>query len=431
VKGLIAGLNENTLKFVVTVQKETLYGHTMKVNDLNHPDYQTDSKYQLRIIAAGGVSEIDPALEVEYQAQVLAAICQDRNGFSGLDKRVLVPLDPYLAYWIVPENERRTIAWEKSVWKINPCADAELADIPHPLYYWYFWNPYQVGEDIQHRPFDCTRIFDPSLLTPLSLNESGKIIPEPGKTVGFSKSKFKASAIFGVIDPKESILNGKVFLDALQAIETKGEIPSITAGDRGSGALLGFLRKLPDVLTVETVIPNGTDQLPFRARILGTLKSSGAKLDLDLFFGHTDRLSNYPVQSNEEIIRSLESADLILYKGHSGLGENFKISTLFGGSGVPRGDETRLLRKSHQVFAFVGCHTFSYFGDDIVEARKKQKLGTTLVTTIAEGTNTNAAVNVLAWLDSNNIWQKKRARPFGDYSQIFDITNHLVIEQVH
>jgi hypothetical protein len=207
-------------------------------------------------------------------------------------------------------------------------------------------------------------------------------------------------------------------------------IPSTEAKDRGSLALVRFLQNLSEVLTVDEVIPGETRKLPYQAQVRGKLKSSGAGLTLGLFFGHTDRLSEAPVQSNEEMIRSLETSDLIVYKGHSGLGENFKLTRLLEESRSPPEPKALSLKPSHQVVAFVGCHTFSYFGEDIVNARRKQKLDTTLITTIAGGTNSNAALDVLAWIDSNHHQKKQSVQTPEDSWRDFDVRNHLVIQQI-
>jgi hypothetical protein len=368
------------------IEKEaTTYGLDRTVDDLKHPDYKTDDKYQLKAIARGYAKSSDHAWRIKYRAQIFAAICEassTRSVFSNL------PYDPYLFYWAVRPEDRRTIQWRKSIWKVNPCADSEVADLPHPLYFWYFADPEQTGRDKEDRWFDCRKLLSVNrdyFHASVSIGDTAP--PQPANALRFdripSSRPLTAIVIFGVIDPNQKVFPVDRLVKRLPTkpgsfemgsfLESTGWKSVMTNSkdrDRGSIYFSRFLTTLASSLTESkwSELPN---KEPGSALILltGKLPRSHADVRLRILFGPTDVFGKSDPVHWKEVLRGITEDDWIIYNGHSGLGHNLSLADLANGTGKSLTEISKAAKRTaYQLVAYLSCFTYSYFGDELLDS---------------------------------------------------------------
>lgn len=318
------------------------------------------------------VSKGSPATRITYRARIQGALCgkTDPSRTPALD----LPLDPYLFYWEVPQASRRPIRWKHALETINPCADPEFSDTPLPKYFWYFWNPRQTGKDDTGIPFHCASFFRNAEYKSFPVKTVG--LPAPSQSLPRlerlgKKASLSIAAIFGVIDPKDRRFSYSRFTDRISIVrgpvkpavweKLVSEAAATGDGDldRGSLAFEKFLRAIPSLFEGPFEIRPGPSDEEKTVSITGRLSESKKPVLLKILFGPTDFLTPEKPVHIPFFEQSIEESDVVLYTGHSGLGENLIVG--------------RPIRKSpdYQVFGIFSCHSFAYFRDQFVRFRSR------------------------------------------------------------
>ncbi len=315
------------------------YPLSYTIDDLQHSEYKTDNEYQLKAITAGKTTANSPGVKVSYLARLQAALCSPDDKFPS-EIEFAIPADPYLIYWAVPKEKRRLIQWRNSSWTINPCASSELADLPHPLHYWYFWNPTQKDKDSKGENFDCSTLMKSSVdyfSVKASLEKIKREISSPLSSRiaehWRQKKKIDVTFIQGVINREASLFPISQFAKALGGAKsnfTQKLVDFFVSNnlypdrwdindksvDQGSGVVLGVLRDLPWVLKVEnSTVTQKNKSLDLVLE--GKLIRSKTPVRMRFFFGHTDTLSPEEPTHWPVLLEGLKKSDLVIYAGHS------------------------------------------------------------------------------------------------------------------
>lgn len=399
-------LDVENAKISIIAKSEIKYNKKLILDKIDHPNVTIDSPYIINALKVGKTNLKDKAISVTYQATAKAHYCGSKEYVSKITFKL--PKDPYLAYWFVKEKDRHEIVWRNSKFKINPCADSELVDTPHPYYFWYFWEPSKIGKDTRNLSFNCNtllkQVIDYSKVYPsisevkmqLDLNNNfSKILSDSdSKTV---------SVIFGVIDEHDHILNWEKILYSKENLKSISALNHAiykdlnqTQVDRGSQYFSNFLTHLSQVAKIDSIkLGNNKKELVFNISLNKTLK----KLDLHIWFGLTDVLGTKPAQHWSYTRWSLENANVILYNGHSGLGQNMKIENILQ-------NEDKIISISKipksQFIGYFSCYSFGYFGDDLADLRKTidPLSKTEIMLTATEFTSERGPLGILVHMDS-------------------------------
>jgi hypothetical protein len=351
------------------------------------PRLALDDPYTRRAVARGRVQSDDPAVIVEYQIRFKAALCGRQQDPPAL-ARVPLPPDPWLAYWHVPADKHRPLAYFGRRAVTNPCADDDWADLPHPFYYWYDWQPRRHGPDLDGRRFDCRewlhagpdfRFFDVSFQR-LSAG-TGALGGLRAQLAG----PLTATIVIGAVDHAVAALELPRFRSLLGA-SAQGELPARATTaleawseapphEPGTRAYLEVLEELRQVMNVErhaATIEEGA----LVTEVSGRLKSSGRALRVRLWLGPTDMFGPVPPLHWQTLRRALAEDQIIVYWGHAGIGENFRLAQIEKHVGLSHAQMSAELRRAPlRLVAFLSCYSYMYFGQDLLDAGAERESG--------------------------------------------------------
>ena len=412
-------LSEDSLKIENIKFRDSAYGFNLNIDNIEHPEFKLEEPYLERAVTLGNAQASDSAVRAEYTASVQTIACAPAGAEVRPTVKLALPLDPYLFYWLVAPAHRRPIRWRQSFFRVNPCADPEIADLPNPMAYWYFWNPAQSGVDADGKTFTCASLLHQGkdFITIDGNLTARKAIKDQGGIFAFDRlptnRPLRTTALWGIIDPKAETLPVKKLSDTLNALAPPVRAHGINAAlkqlgfgperrsasevDRGSMYFADFLRGLPEVFNI-TGITTQVDRDTFLADIKGKLGGSGRELILKISFGPTDVLSKPEPQHWNTLAAALANDDIVLYNGHSGLGENTSIKSLTHATQKKPG---AFNGPPYQIVAFLSCYSYSYFGSDLVTLRSKapRKGVTDIVYTGIDFTSERGALGLLDFLD--------------------------------
>jgi hypothetical protein len=309
----------------------------------------------------------DEALQVTYKATVKTTRCSVSKGYKVDSYEIILPLDPYLAYWNVPKEKRIEVSVSSS-YKITttPCASEIMAELKYPNMYWNVWKPKAKTDD-----YDCSKLLKKNQHIKVINAKFTPIKPEL-KEIEFAhlknKERIKISLINGLllsIDTKLNLDRIRPLLKHINSIEDiKHE--SIKEQDYATLATFSFLNIMKNLTkNIDWKYEDNEDHFIFKTS--GKLLHSDKPFDLEIYLGPTVEYQKGRRHWNF-LANALQTSDFIFYSGHSGMGttfsfENLKASTNFKGFK----DSTK-----NQFIAILSCSSISYFGDDFIRERKKQ-----------------------------------------------------------
>jgi hypothetical protein len=313
----------------IEIKNKKNYKHRFSMLIDNKNFESPEDPYYTAILAQPPkVNEEIDMLEVEYQAALKLVKCQDTN----IEVAYHLPILPELAYWVVEPSKRLEYTYingSKDI--VNPCATNELADFNKPYYFWYFWNPDRNAHgDLCAKSYKTN---EHNVLAQVKLEET------PAKVVRktASNSINKISIIYGNLNQKfnqhdldqihRNYLKKNQYFDML---------------DLNAQNLFTFLDYLKRYFSFEIKGWTHTEN-----SIIATLENQ--QNQIELFIGSTDIHSVLGAQHQAFFANALMQSDLVIYSGHAGLGENFKIPATVD-----------LSQTKAKELAFVSCYSYRY-----------------------------------------------------------------------
>ncbi|HEY8378163.1 MAG TPA: hypothetical protein VIK91_16825, partial [Nannocystis sp.] len=342
----------HTVELLATA--EVAYGLDITLDWPNDPELRPESAYVRRALERGRLAAGDPALAVRWCAPLRAARCARDSAHSNLDT-LPVPHDPYLLYWTIDAAERIEHTYHGKRVVSFPCAASDIADYAHPEYLWYFWQPRDCPQ-FQNSPHKLGEI---TLQIVRTRPPSGDLKSWRDRLAAAIHGRpLRIALVFGYLNhhvPRPD-------LAAVRAALRSGT--SDRPFEWGTHEFLRFVAQRHELLASHTLtVPDdGPDPT---AEIRGILRRSGRPVELAVTLTDADYLApaSYPARHAPLLLAALRDADAILYAGHSGLGHNFSRLRLEEHAGADRVAEV-LAASPTRLIAFIGCYTYSYFGDD-------------------------------------------------------------------
>ena len=314
----------------------------------------------------------DQVLRVEYQMEIDAIAC---GTFPENKVKVVVPLDPLLIY---------SQAFPKSGWaehpktgkKIYPCAARTQFYTPIPEKLWYSWDPDAEYADVKGKLIRCRdfvhldqEIREESVA--YQVTQSGSILspPEIRQTLlrqhAKARAPLHASILIGTLvsHPSQELIR------KMNTLFEKGTTLSAKVSDTKLG-----LRKMRDLVDVSSVVLFDTlndvaelikvDALVFEPRsshfelkIQGRLKVNQQKLVLRIYWGNTGFEQGASSPHWSALLSAYRSDDILIYSGHSGMGEN--LSRAQAERFLAGKDNLELAPRKSLAIAVNSCRTLS------------------------------------------------------------------------
>lgn len=300
----------------------------------------------------------DPATRVSYEVDLESVGCSTGSDFATLSFSPLLPIDPFLAYWSVPAKSRIRKIWRSSNAEVSPCIDNEFADLPSPEYFWYFYNPHAPG---------CESVSNPVAFEKMDLKlTAGNPLPSIVQIDSEELAKvheLHISLVFGYVVHDEQYVKTDLVAKALQEGLSTVD-PQLLKWDTSSRQFLWMWNHLSELVDISStsVLPDVNFLI---ATIHGKIKNDGKPVVIRAYLGPTDLYGPIPAQHWNETLRGMLHDDVFIYAGHSGLGENLRISRL-AELNLPFGELNR--RPDYQILAFISCYSYTYFDQGLLPA---------------------------------------------------------------
>jgi hypothetical protein len=367
-------------ELTITARSVGRYGRDLALDWVQRPPHLVvEDRYTARAIARGRTRADDEALIVEWRARFKVALCS-AAGRLPPSLSIPIPDDPWLFYWHLPAARRRLMRYFDESAVTSPCADDDFADLPHPFYLWYDWLPDRHGLDGAGHPFDCRPWLREGVdftTRTVALAPAPPILgrlPQLGAKLAGS-APLRATVLFGVLDHPVTDPHLAELASELARRPLADAVADANARtprrERGTRKLLDFLAALPEVMTVRAARIS-VEQGYLRVQIDGALRRSGRALVLSAWLGLTDLFGPVAPRHWKILADALAADQVVIYAGHSGLGENFRLAQIASHVGL---DEQRfaegLERAPYQLVAFLSCYSYMYFGHDLERAARR------------------------------------------------------------
>lgn len=378
----------------------------LKVEKLKYPLNVTVDKIEANTVQYSdsalerNYAKGDKAIKVTYEAEVSVKVCSP-DKVKTETVSIILPIDPYLAFWFVPKDMRAELSYHPKVKMVtNPCSANQMADLKYPSMYWYAWKPEALSD-----LYNCKKYLSENNYIQ---NISAKFAPDDfalnkiaQENLNFShlknKETIKIALINGFIFKKnmsELLLKAKEILPYLNKLKDtpreilRGQDPSTIA----AYTIVNSVNEMSESVKWETREAGVGSHLIFKAA--GILKESKKKFEMNIYLGPSTEYQEGEKHWNF-LAEAFSQADFIFYNGHAGMGTTFSLSELKKQtpfSGFEQSPE-------HQFVGVLSCYSAAYYGPDIVLERTKLGKQTDILLTGFEGYSYLLAPAIIKYVD--------------------------------
>jgi hypothetical protein len=168
----------------------------------------------------------------------------------------------------------------------------------------------------------------------------------------------------------------------------------------GTRSFLEVLRDLGQIVAIDRH-HSAVDDGFLVVDVEGRLRTSARPLHVRLCLGLTDLFGPVPPRHWRILQRALTEDQVVVYWGHSGIGENFRLAQIEQHLGPGAIAITAALRRAPlRLIAFLSCYSYMYFGQDLVAAAAERNDGWSFVYTGVEAArHESGPLAVLALID--------------------------------
>ena len=371
------------------------YGRDLKLDWKEISDrLKITDPYTEKATRRGFAHASDPALVVEYRAHFKVAVCGAPRATES-EIAFFLPADPWLLYWHVAAADRRVMRYHEVTARTNPCSDDDFADLPHPFYYWYDWEIDRHGSDEEHVSYDCRSLLKVNVdYHPRTVHLSRVGMAWGGASTSKDTADFSGlrkglgavetltgTILIGVLDHAVTDLRFDEWLAFLDGGGGNGtinpaRIRSLLGSDRvherGTEKFLRLLSDLDNVMR-PTAYRGSVERGYLRVDVTGTLRSSRRPIVLHAYVGPTDIFGPAPPAHWPILRKALATDHLLIYAGHSGIGENLRLAQIEKNLSLDHAKFAAELRGApYQLIAFLSCYSYMYFGEDLVATARER-----------------------------------------------------------
>ena len=363
----------------ILARQTTEYGLALSLDPLPH----SNIPYVEAALARGLTKITDPAWRIFYRAKVMVSFCAEPSA-GPLLATLSLPMDPYLAPWLVAKEARRKLEFHGAKTLANPCASPAIAALPFTQYYWWVYDPAAKGTDADGRAFDCSTLLKPdvALGTFFVKMRPAQFLPPQklGAPLLSQKGPLRVTLIFGptqyLFSAEPEVRAAYAALSRPRALESlSAYLDQVRPAEQHlhpeAFRFLRFLSGLAETVHLdrqETV----QEKSHLRLAWTGHLKDSKRELRIRIYFGGTDNTPGAAAEHWPFVLEALAQDDILLYFGRAGLGLNMSLQQLSESLKIPPAKLRKALAaKRYQLVSVIAPHAYTFFGSDLVDARKK------------------------------------------------------------
>lgn len=423
------------------------------VEDVPYPqdvsyNYQEDAiigfppeafEYLKRLIPLKKIEANEPAVKVSYEMESKLLTCFVDEHPEALESlKFYQPLDPYMAYFLVPESHR--VLLKNSVrhaeGTYNPCMnpDGITASDFNPFGYWYFWRPEAKGHSDDKTPFDCTLFYKMDKNIKLVKVEAKQSVPS--NTTYFNFKKFDnlnrpigisiliggiEGEIFQKFKPNDVKRYVNLFLTESDVQKVRSEIP--VQYDIHFGKVLVLLWKIRNHIDIFSQNLE-TDEFSVRVTLKGKLKLS--KKDVELKISLAPNNEKFPGAEKfaEYFSKDLLTNDIVVYEGHASAGGAFSL-------GLKELEKTKEQNQNknmdYQILALYSCSSTYYYPPSLFPRVENQNFSRDVLRTAGAYADSagNGSLGIIASLDQ--YLYNESYVPFAYWAKTFKSDNFYIL----
>ena len=376
-----SALSEKEPKIKITKVEESTYPINVDVPSdvelIAFPEGPTSYVNKLKSI--GHVKKGEPAYKVsyEYENDLLMCFTDNKPDLSKL--KIVHPLDPYTAYFIVPVSERKLFSndsREGAKHLVNPCLDPEILSPTafYPFYFWYAWRPFAEGHDLNRTAFNCKDYYKvgesiqnvsmsysenkPRDVMPLDFTALEKL-ERPIEIAVYLGSQ--ESLKFKKLNKEDGERYIKRYLSEMSSLEAKNELPTHQGKyDIKFSTMLWFMRNVAQQMDLKKSSYE-VDEYFAKVELKGKLKLSHRDAIIKIFLVQT----NPKVTGAEQFAKSFSdeflNTDVVTYEGHVANGTVFLDSLNKHRENMIQKMDKNL---NYQIFALYSCTANFFFNPE-------------------------------------------------------------------
>ena len=349
-------------------------------------EFETDTKnsgfppeadaYVAKLLTTGKIAKGEPARKITYEMESDLLTCFTENTPSSFkDLKIFQPIDPYMAYFMVPKTHRmrleNPIRFAGGVF--NPCMNPGGINASgfEAFGFWNFWLPEAKGHSADKQPFDCTLFYQVGkniLMPKVSIEEN---MPKAASYLNFNHFENinrpikmsilvggQESKIFQKLDKEEVKKYVDLYLSDIDLQSARSQLPQKYDAHFAKVLILLFkTRNHMEIFSKELT----SDELSVNIKLKGKLKLSKKDIQLDISLS-----PNNPKYEGADIFaknfyNDFLNHDIVVYEGHALTGDVFSEGLkLLKDDGYKNQDKSI----QYQILGIYSCSSMFYYNPE-------------------------------------------------------------------
>lgn len=355
----------------ITKMEDTPYNLDVQFpNDLEISTFPPAAgKYITNLMSTGKIAKSDPALRVYYEYENDLFMCFNENKMDVSQLKVVQPIDPYTAYFVVPEKERKFFSnTERNAEKvINPCLDPSAVTPNNftQMYLWFYWRPFAEGHDSNQSPFNCRDYYKEGISIQKVEPEFFENKPKETAHLAFDRLasldrpiKFAffmgtaESKAFVKFEKEEAENYIKRYLSGIDSVTAKNELPFHQKKfDLKFSSLLWFMRNVTEQMDVKQSEYSVNDH-QVKVILKGKFKLSHKDAIITIYLNQTNARYEGVDSFVQNFANEFLANDVVIYGGHASVEGAFARSFKDYQEQMKANQIPSL---NYQIFAILSC----------------------------------------------------------------------------
>lgn len=421
---------------IVKVEESTYPASTVIPSDTKLIAFPPEpTSYVNSLIKLGQTTKGAPAWKVtyEYENDLLLCFAKENPDVSKL--KIVHPLDPYTAFFVVPEESKRLVSnpARETKQKINPCIDPEILSPSsfYPFLYWYAWRPFAESRD-----FKCSDFYKedetiktihpvytenaPKEVHPLNLLAFENMNRPLNIAVYLGTQETKAYKKLDTQIGKEYITR---FLSGIDISSARNDLPPEGKFDHKFSTMLWLMRNTTEQMNVKKT-DIYVEESFVRVEVKGQLKLSRKDVAIKFYLVQIHSELDGADQFAKAFADDFLNHDIVIYEGHVANGNVFSDSIA-----KYRDQMMSKMDKSiqYQIFALHSCSANFFFRPESFPEIQNEQFERDYIRTsggFLDGTG-NSTLTLIGQVDSY-LYNKSYVH-FSDWSRITKTDNFYIL----
>jgi len=438
-----SAMNDEEPKIKIIKVEETSYPVDIIIPaDTEANGFPPDTTVYLnKLVHKGKIAKGEPAVKVTYEYENDIDMCFTENKPELSKVKIVQPIDPFHAYFVVPLEDRKLISnpVRKAEQIVNPCMNPEgiTAHPFSPYYQWFFWRPFAEGHDSNKTAFNCNNYYKenvtiqtvnvsitenrPKEIAPLAFDKFDSLNRPISASIFLGSMETKAFKKFNKEEAERYI---KLYLSGIDSSTARKELPVFANKfDPKFSTFLWLMRNMTEQMVVK-ISDYDVNEYSAKVTLKGKLKLSHKDIVVKLFLNQNNPRFEGSDYFERSFAEEFLNNDIVIYGGHVNQGNVFSESLRKYGELMKTKADRNL---DYQIFALFSCTAGYFFNGDVFPETEHPEFQRDVIRTgggFSDG-SANSALILLGQVDSY-LYNKKYA-PFAFWAEMAKSDNFYIL----